>query len=73
MGTRSHAKKRCGNAIPTRSHPTTPLPVIIVILLVFFMMLVDFCKGHFKYNCKVLVGHVFLMSKIFSDSYSKVL
>jgi len=23
VGTRSHAKKRCGNAVPTRSHPTT--------------------------------------------------
>ena len=22
--TRSHTKKRCGNAVPTRSHPTSP-------------------------------------------------
>jgi len=25
VGTRSHSKKRCGNAVPTRSHLTTPL------------------------------------------------
>jgi len=25
VGTRSHTKKRCGNGVPTRSHPTTPL------------------------------------------------
>ena len=26
VGTRSHTKTKCGNAIPTRSPPTTPLP-----------------------------------------------
>ena len=25
VGTRSYIKKRCGNAVPTLSHPTTPL------------------------------------------------
>jgi len=25
VATRSHTKKKCGNAVPTRSHPTTPL------------------------------------------------
>jgi len=27
VGTRSHAKRRCGNAVPTRSHPTIPLHI----------------------------------------------
>jgi len=27
VGTRSHSKKRCGNAVPTRFHPTTHLPL----------------------------------------------
>jgi len=26
VGTRSHTKYNCKNAVPTRSHPTTPLP-----------------------------------------------
>jgi len=24
VGTRSHTKKKCGNAVPTRFYPTTP-------------------------------------------------
>jgi len=27
VGTRSHTKNRYGNAVPTRSHPTTPLVI----------------------------------------------
>jgi len=65
VGTRSHAKNRCGNAVPTRSHPTTPL---LMDNLPLHHLAVHFCNGTLKtvshhsrfsvedFSCDVTVG-----------------
>ena len=47
VGTRYHAKNRCGNAVPTGSHPTTPL-----IMHEYASKLTTTPKAELFYSCK---------------------